>query len=337
MGCGASHEPPTEEPLRDDDTQQYVVTASEDKTARIWNATTGACVRALKGHKYSVWSCAFSPDGAQVVTASTDKTAKVWDASTGACVRTLHGHKGTVSSCAFSPDGAQIVTASWDNTAKVWDASTGACVRTLDGHTRPVMSCAFCPSQTNAPSPIVHAKSSLSILPAKNPQQSTKEAAIINAPGRWDVFISHTQRNANAKLLASELFSSLKEHGITAWLDVKMKKRDERAMREGVRNSTICVAIISDGDGADDTAYFKRDFCLKELRWAVEAGIFVQPVIDIDDKKRIGEFMHQAPEDLKFLGGIDFLELYRVSIDIWNTCVNGVVEVLNERKVSNRH
>ena len=162
-----------------------------------------------------------------------------------------------------------------------------------------------------------------------------KEAAIINAPGRWDVFISHTQRNANAKLLALDLYGSLKERGITAWLDVKMKNRDEAAMREGVRNSTICVAIISDGDGTDGTAYFMRPFCLSELRWAVEANVFIQPVIDIDDKKRIGEFMQQAPEDLKFLGGINFLELYRGSLDFWDTSVNGVVGVLNDKKVPN--
>ena len=88
MGCGASHEPPTEEPLRDDDTHQYVVTGSGDNTARIWNVTTGACVRIIMGHTSDVASCAFSPDGTQIVTASDDKTAKVWDASTGTCVRT---------------------------------------------------------------------------------------------------------------------------------------------------------------------------------------------------------------------------------------------------------
>lgn len=127
-------------------------------------------------------------------------------------------------------------------------------------------------------------------------------------------------------------YNTLKDQGITAWLDVKMNKRDEAAMKEGVQNSTMCVAIISDGDGTYGTAYFQRDFCLKELRWAVEAGVFIQPVIDIDDKTRIGEFMKQAPEDLKSLQNINFLELYRGSKAFWETSVKGIVEILNNER-----
>ena len=122
---------------------------------------------------------------------------------------------------------------------------------------------------------------------------------------------------------------------ITAWLNVKMKTFDQAAMKEGVQNSTMCVAIISDGDGTDGTAYFQRDFCKKELRWARDANVFIQPVINIDDKTRIGEFMQQAPEDLKFLGGINFLKLYRGSLDFWDKSVNRVVGVLNDTKVPN--
>ena len=103
-------------------------------------------------------------------------------------------------------------------------------------------------------------------------------------------------------------------------------------MKEGVQNSTMCVAIISDGDGTNGTAYFQRDFCKKELRWARDANVFIQPVINIEDKSRIGEFMQQAPEEFKFLGCINFLELYRGSVDFWETSVNGVVKVLNEER-----
>ena len=36
--------------------------------------------------------------------------------------------------------------------------------------------------------------------------QTFAASAFMNEPGRWDVFISHTQRNANAKLLALDLY-----------------------------------------------------------------------------------------------------------------------------------
>src|SRR5262249_7463764 len=54
-----------------------------DKTAKVWDASSGQLLPSLEGHTTYVRSAAFSPDGTRLVTASTDKTAKVWDASSG--------------------------------------------------------------------------------------------------------------------------------------------------------------------------------------------------------------------------------------------------------------
>jgi WD40 repeat protein len=56
-----------------------IVTASYDKTARIWDAATAKEIAVLRGHVNSVTSAVFSPDGARVVTASQDGTARIWD------------------------------------------------------------------------------------------------------------------------------------------------------------------------------------------------------------------------------------------------------------------
>ena len=61
-----------------------IVSGSEDKTAKVWDARTGTTLLDLKGHTGEVTSVAFSPDGTRIVTGSLDKTAKVWDARTGA-------------------------------------------------------------------------------------------------------------------------------------------------------------------------------------------------------------------------------------------------------------
>ena len=73
-----------------------IVTASEDKTARIWDAATGKPIgEPLKGHEDAVMSAAFSPDGKRIVTASDDKTARIWDAATGKPIgEPLKGHDG---------------------------------------------------------------------------------------------------------------------------------------------------------------------------------------------------------------------------------------------------
>ncbi len=55
-----------------------VVTASWDKTARVWDAVTGKSLSRPFEHQDRVWSAAFSPDGTRVVTASWDRTAQVW-------------------------------------------------------------------------------------------------------------------------------------------------------------------------------------------------------------------------------------------------------------------
>jgi WD40 repeat protein len=57
-----------------------IVTASDDNTARIWDAATAKEIAVLRGHGNAVWSAKFSPDGSRIVTASGDKTARIWDA-----------------------------------------------------------------------------------------------------------------------------------------------------------------------------------------------------------------------------------------------------------------
>ena len=123
-----------------------VLTASGDKTARLWNAATGQQLRAFKGHQKEVVSVAFSPDGARVLTGSRDTTARLWDAATGEELRTFKGHGGAVHSVAFSPDdGARVLTASGDKTARLWNAATGKELRAFKGHEDLVFSVAFSP------------------------------------------------------------------------------------------------------------------------------------------------------------------------------------------------
>ena len=72
-----------------------VVSASDDRTLKIWSASTGALQQTLEGHGAPVTGCAISADGGTVVSASDDRTLKIWSASTGALQQTLEGHEVT--------------------------------------------------------------------------------------------------------------------------------------------------------------------------------------------------------------------------------------------------
>lgn len=102
-----------------------VITASNDKTARIWDAATGALLSPPLEHQKSVERAAFSPDGTRIVTASSDGTARVWESATGRSLLPSLRHGEAVMSAAFSPEGLRVVTASKDKTARMWSAVTG--------------------------------------------------------------------------------------------------------------------------------------------------------------------------------------------------------------------
>ncbi|MGD3112412.1 trypsin-like peptidase domain-containing protein [Streptomyces sp. YGL11-2] len=122
-----------------------LATGSADKTARLWDMTTGRTRATLTGHTGTVQSVAFSPDGRTLATGSADKTVRLWDAATGKNRATLTGHTAAVTSVAFSPDGRTLATGSDDKTARLWDVATGNNRTTLTGHTDPVTAVAFSP------------------------------------------------------------------------------------------------------------------------------------------------------------------------------------------------
>ncbi|KAH8665172.1 WD40-repeat-containing domain protein [Tricladium varicosporioides] len=117
--------------LSHDDTQ--VVSGSNDRTIKIWDARSGTCLKTLEGHSDWVYSVAFSHDSTQIVSCSGDKTVKIWNTSSGACIMTLEGHSNIVCS-------VQVVSGSGDRTVKIWNTGSGTCIKTLEGHNSVVVS-----------------------------------------------------------------------------------------------------------------------------------------------------------------------------------------------------
>lgn len=114
-----------------------LVTGTDDKLVRLWDATSLKSLRLFKGHKAAVNSVAFSPDGTQIASGSASDfsgngSLKIWDATSGQCLHTAFAYND-VSSVAYSPDGRYIATGILYiySPVKIWDAASGQHLQTL--------------------------------------------------------------------------------------------------------------------------------------------------------------------------------------------------------------
>jgi WD40 repeat protein len=110
---------------------KYVVTACDDRIARLWDADSGQILQSFIGHNAALRQAVFSPRGNLIATCSLDNTARVWETRNGQLMQVFRGHTDFVRSVAFSPDGKYIATASEDRTTRVWDTNSGETIAYL--------------------------------------------------------------------------------------------------------------------------------------------------------------------------------------------------------------
>lgn len=109
---------------------RWLVTASRDHTARIWDLNSEDIENSpavLRGHDDFVQSIAFTSDGRALITASWDGTARNWDltAKNPASDWVLRGSPSRVGHTEFTSDGRWLAAATADNEIRLWDFSAG--------------------------------------------------------------------------------------------------------------------------------------------------------------------------------------------------------------------
>jgi WD40 repeat protein len=210
---------------------RHVISASEDKTLKVWDLSTGWELRALVGHSSWVLGVAVTPDGQQAVSASHDNTLKVWNLESGSDLGTLVGHSDPVNDVAVTPDGLRAISASDDNTLKVWDLDTGGQLCTLVGHAGGVNAVVLTPDGRRAISAskdktlkIWDLETGKELRTLSGHSASVKDAALTN-DGRYAI-------------------SASEDKTIKVW---DLESGTELRTLAGLSGAVRCVALSADG------------------------------------------------------------------------------------------
>eukprot|EP01117_Protostelium_nocturnum_P019685 TRINITY_DN859_c0_g1_i1.p1 TRINITY_DN859_c0_g1~~TRINITY_DN859_c0_g1_i1.p1 ORF type:complete len:491 (-),score=81.12 TRINITY_DN859_c0_g1_i1:1125-2597(-) len=131
--------------------QRHIVSGGYDKTARLYDVTTGQLKRAFVGHNSSISRAIFNPYGNLIITGSKDSTIKFWDISSGVCIRTIGSHLGEVTSIEINSNGSMLLSGSKDNSNRLWEISTARPITRFKGHqntTKNFVRAGFGPSES---------------------------------------------------------------------------------------------------------------------------------------------------------------------------------------------
>jgi hypothetical protein len=138
----------------DDNTR--IITGAQDRTARLWDATTGDPLMVMGGHPDWVTAVALSPNGEHAVTASGtidakeygDQRVRLWDLRTKRLKALLRGHPpgpGLWDLAFNRRSGDRLVSASLDGSVCLWDCDYWTKVADMRFHNTMVQSAQFSP------------------------------------------------------------------------------------------------------------------------------------------------------------------------------------------------
>ncbi|TWU07494.1 protein kinase domain-containing protein [Stieleria varia] len=106
-----------------------ILAVASNGPIHLYDADSSEQIASLYGHRNSVLSVCFSPDGKRIASSGLDGTIRIWDVAQRREMFRFRGHKlGTVYgvwSVAYTPDGQWLLSGGADTTIKIWPADGG--------------------------------------------------------------------------------------------------------------------------------------------------------------------------------------------------------------------
>ncbi len=116
---------------------QIVVSGSDDRLIRLWDAETGNLYQTLSGHTGSVTAVAIGADGNLLISGSWDTTIKQWNLATGELQQTLTELPNLakpITALVITPDGQTLISSNRSSEITLWNLHTGQ-RHSFTGHT----------------------------------------------------------------------------------------------------------------------------------------------------------------------------------------------------------
>lgn len=114
--------------------RRYMLTASGDFTAALWDVERCALATRFVEHAADVVSVAPHPtDPNTFATGSCDSTVRVWDVRAGSSVRVFGGHTSDINAVCWFPSGWAVASGSGDASCRMFDTRSRAPVAVFAG------------------------------------------------------------------------------------------------------------------------------------------------------------------------------------------------------------
>ncbi|TPP58140.1 WD repeat-containing protein 48 [Fasciola gigantica] len=132
-----------------------LISASNDTTVKVWNATKGFCMSTLRTHRDYVRVLAYARHREEVASAGLDRSIFLWDVRTLTALTPTNNtvttssfseKKDSIYSLAMNPSGTLLVSGSPDKIIRVWDPRACCKLFQLSGHTDNVRALVVHPS-----------------------------------------------------------------------------------------------------------------------------------------------------------------------------------------------